>query len=197
MKPVYFKTAAEFRAWLEQNHTRVAELWVGFYKKSSGKSGITYEEAVDEALCFGWIDGIIRSLGAESYMHRFSPRRPGSIWSTINVGHVKRLKATGRMHAAGLAAFTARKAAKTGIYSFEAKRPAKLTPSFERLFRANRKAWEFFNAQPPGYKRLSIHRVVTPKQEATRLRWLDRLIAASTAGKRLDPLTGKPKSPRD
>ena len=193
MKPVHFSSAAEFRRWLEQKHATSAELWVGFYKKSSGKTGMSYREAVDEALCFGWIDSVMRSLGAISYMQRFSPRKPGSIWSNINVGHVERLKAAGKMHAAGLAAYAARKPEKTGIYAFESKLHVKLPPAFARQFRANAKAWKFFAAQPPGYRRLAIFKVVTPKQEATRQRWLDKLIAASAAGRRIESISNPPR----
>jgi uncharacterized protein YdeI (YjbR/CyaY-like superfamily) len=189
MKPVHFQTAGEFRQWLEQNHTRATELWVAFYKKSSGKPGMTYAEAVDEALCFGWIDGIIKRIDAERFMHRFSPRKPRSIWSNVNVGHATRLIAAGRMRPAGLAAFTARETSRTGLYSFEQReRPMRLPAAYERLFRANRQAWAFFEAQPPSYRRLVIFKVVNPKQPATRERWLARFIAWSAAGKRFDPM---------
>lgn len=159
---------------------------VGFYKKASGRGGLTYQEAVDEALCFGWIDGIIRRIDSESYQHRFTPRKPGSIWSLTNVGHVERLTKAGRMHAAGLAAFAARTRAKTGIYSFENKSGStKLPARYETPFRTNRSAWEFFQAQSPAYRRNAIHRVTRPKQEPTRERWLTRLIESSAAGRRL------------
>lgn len=193
MNPIYFTSAAEFRHWLERHHATATELWVGLYKKSSGKSGITYREAVDEALCFGWIDGLLRSIDALSFMQRFTPRKLGSIWSNINVGHVGRLKAAGKMHPAGLAAFEARKPERTGIYSFESKVPAKLSAPFTREFRADQKAWKFFSAQPPGYRRLAIFKVMSPKQAATRQRWLDRLIAASAAGQRIDAIPSRPK----
>jgi uncharacterized protein YdeI (YjbR/CyaY-like superfamily) len=121
MKPVHFQTADEFRDWLKKNHARATELWVAFYKKGSGKPGMNYLEAVDEALCFGWIDGLIKRLDAERYMHRFTPRTPTSIWSNINVKKVERLTAADKMHAAGLAVFASRTEARTGIYSFEAK----------------------------------------------------------------------------
>ena len=184
MNVTHFPSAAAFRRWLEANHATTTELQVGFYKKASGKGGLTYAEAVDEALCFGWIDGIIRKLDEHSYTHRFTPRRPGSIWSLVNVGHVKRLTKAGKMHAAGLKAYAARQEKKVGIYSFE--RPAEaLPPAYEKKFRANRKAWAFFSAQPPGYRRLLLHKVVSPKQAATRERWLARLIAESAAGRRI------------
>jgi uncharacterized protein YdeI (YjbR/CyaY-like superfamily) len=197
MKPTHFGTAAEFRAWLEKNHARASELWVAFYKKTARKPGITYPEAVHEALCFGWIDGIIKRLDEERYMHRFSPRKPGSTWSNLNVSNVARLSAAGRMHAAGLAAFAARTKKRTGTYSFEATKPAKLPKDFERLFRTNRKAWAFFTAQPPGYQRTAIHRVVSPIQEMTRRRWLERLISESAAGRRLDALSTRSRDTRE
>ena len=188
MKPVHFSSAAAFRAWLQQHHASASELWIGFYRKSAQKKGMTYAEAVDEALCFGWIDGIIKRVDDTRYTHRFTPRKPGSIWSKLNVGHVGRLSTAGKMHPAGLAAFASRQEAKTGIYSFEASQPAKLPPRFARQFRANRQAWEFFNAQPPGYRRLATFKIVMPKKEATRQRWLDRVIAASAAGERIEAM---------
>lgn len=189
MNVTHFSSAAEFRSWLATHHATAAELQVGFYKKASGKGGLTYAEAIDEALCFGWIDGIVRKIDEHSYTHRFTPRRPGSIWSLVNVRHVARLTKAGRMHAAGLAAFAKRDKKKTGLYSFE-NRPKKLPPAFEKKFRANTKAWLFFNTQPPGYRRLAIFKVVSPKQEATRERWLARVIADSAAGRRVAALSG-------
>jgi uncharacterized protein YdeI (YjbR/CyaY-like superfamily) len=185
MKPVLFPTPAQFRAWLECHHARATELWIGFYKKKSGKVAMTYEQAVDEALCFGWIDGIIRRIDDESYMHRFSPRKPKSIWSNVNVGHVARLTAAGRMHAAGLAAFAARDPSKTGVYAFETARPPSLPPALARQFRAERAAWNFFKSQAPSYQRVALHYIVSAKQAATRQRRLARVIAFSAEGKRL------------
>lgn len=185
MQPTHFSTAADFRQWLEQHHARASELWVVFYKKSSGKAGMTYSEAVDEALCFGWIDGLLKRIDAERFMQRFTPRRAVSTWSKLNLERVKRLTAAGRMHPAGLSAYAARTAGRTGIYSFESAQPRKLPVEFEREFRRNAKAWTFFTAQPAGYQRIAIHRVMMPKQETTRRRWLARLIAHSAAGKRL------------
>jgi uncharacterized protein YdeI (YjbR/CyaY-like superfamily) len=182
---VHFATAADFRRWLERNHARQPELYVGFYRKDSGRGGMTYREAVDEALCFGWIDGVMHGIDAVSYGQRYTPRRPGSNWSRINVANVERLKAAGRMHPAGLAAFGARRPDKTGIYSFERTTAAVLPRGFAARFRANRKAWEFFQRQPPGYRRLMLHKIVSPKQAATRERWLRRVMAAAAAGKRV------------
>ena len=172
MKARIFASAASFRRWFDKHHSTTIELQVGFYKKSSGHAGLTYPEAVDEALCFGWIDGIVRKLDTERFTHRFTPRRPGSIWSNINVGHVARLNAADRMHAAGLAAFAARSAAKTGIYSYERReppsRPQKLPRDFERVFRADPSAWSFWQAQPTGYRRTVIRWIVSARQAATR-----------------------------
>ena len=183
MKAVHFASAGEFRRWLGKNHAKTAELQVGFYKKASGRGGLPYLEAVDEALCFGWIDGIVRKIDADSFTHRFTPRKAGSHWSNVNVRNVARLTAAGRMHTAGLADFAARSAEKTGVASYE--QPAKkLPPAVEKKFRAHAKAWAFFTAQAPWYQRLSIHKIVSPKQAATRERWLAKIIAVSAAGRR-------------
>ncbi|HXC01974.1 MAG TPA: YdeI/OmpD-associated family protein [Opitutaceae bacterium] len=192
MKIFHFASPAEFRRWLEHNHASTTELWVGFYRKDSGQGGLTYLEALDEALCFGWIDGIRKKAGADRYTIRFTPRRSGSIWSLINIGHVGRLTASGKMHAAGLKAFAARLAHRTGVYSFEQK-SHKLPAAYEKKFHTNPKAWAFFTAQAPWYQRTAIHKVVSPKQEVTRLRWLNLLIADSAKGKRLDALTSPAK----
>ena len=180
---MFFASAAEFRAWLARHHADTAELFVGFYRKGHGE-GLTYQEAVDEALCFGWIDGIIKKLDATRYMHRFTPRRPGSIWSLTNIRHVERLKAAGRMQPTGLAAFAARKAAKTGIYAFE-QRGQKLTREEEKVFRANARAWAFFQRQAPWYQRKVAWWIRSAKQDATRTRRLAQLVAASAEGRRL------------
>lgn len=185
MNITHFPTAADFRRWLDQNHATATEHHVGFFNKKSGRGGLTYQEAVHEALCFGWIDGIVHKLDADSYTHRFTPRKSGSIWSNVNVAHVARLTAAGRMHPAGLAAFAARTARKTGIYAFEQKQPPSLPPVFRKKFRSHKKAWAFFTTQAPSYQHRLIHKIVTAKQAATRERWLARLIAASAAGERL------------
>lgn len=185
MPATFFKSAADFRAWLEQNHATATELHVGAYKKASGRGGMTYAESVDQALCFGWIDGVVRRIDDVSFSHRFTPRKTGSIWSNVNVAHVARLSAAGLMHPAGLAAFAARRAAKTGIYAFERKTEPRLPAAFAKKFRAQKAAWNFFKAQPPGYRRLALHHIVAAKQPATRARRLEQLIAASAAGRRL------------
>jgi uncharacterized protein YdeI (YjbR/CyaY-like superfamily) len=189
VKLKYFESAADFRAWLEANHASTTELWIGFYKKDSGKGDITYEEALDEALCFGWIDGIRKRVDALSFTQRFTPRKPKSIWSLINIGHVARLTKAGHMQPAGLTAFAARTDARTGVYSFENK-PRELPPELERLFKADKAAWKFFQQQPPGYRRVASFWVMSAKQEATRKRRLARLMADSSHGRRLGMLSG-------
>jgi uncharacterized protein YdeI (YjbR/CyaY-like superfamily) len=184
MAATHFASAAGFRRWLEKNHATAPELLLGFYKKASGRGGLTYPEAVDELLCFGWIDGVKRRVDDERYTHRITPRRSGSIWSLVNVRHVERLTQAGRMHPAGLKTFAARQAAKTGIYSFE-NRPQNLPPAYEKIFRTKPRAWAFFMAQPPGYRRLVIYKIVSARQEPTRQRWLARVIAESSKGRRL------------
>ena len=188
-KPTFFATPAKFRAWLESHHATKTELLVGFYKKGSGKPSITWPESVNEALCFGWIDGIRRSLGADAYTIRFTPRKPTSIWSVINVDKVAELTKLGKMRKAGLRAFALRTAAKTGVYSFERSQAAKLTPSQEKELRANVKAATFFDAQPPWYRRTAIHWVISAKQAETRERRLAMLIADCAAQRRIGPLT--------
>jgi uncharacterized protein YdeI (YjbR/CyaY-like superfamily) len=190
MKPKFFSTPAEFREWLEQNHDKASELLIGFHRKASGKKSITYNEALDEALCFGWIDGVRRKLNETSYVQRFSPRKPRSIWSLVNVGHVERLKQEGRMHASGLEVYARRDPKRTGIYAFE-NRPHQLTPAYEKRFRENKKAWEFFEAQPPYYKRVTIFRIMNAKKEETQIRRLEELIACSAKGERLGLLKKK------
>ncbi len=190
---MYFDSPGKFRHWLRANHLSSPELLVGFHKKTSGLGGITYAEALDEALCHGWIDGVRRNVDDASYSIRFTPRRPGSIWSLVNVGHAERLIAAGRMRPQGKKAFEARQVHKTGIYSFEQKQHI-LAPAFERKFRSNRTAWTFWKKQPPGYQRVSIHWVMSAKQEETRERRLAQLIADSAAGCRLAQATGKKRA---
>ena len=192
MKPKFFSSPEQFREWLKQNHDSTTELWLVFHKKSSGKKSITYAEALDEALCFGWIDGVRKKLNETSYIQRFTPRKPRSIWSNINVRHVERLKKEGRIHAAGLEAYARRDPKRTGIYSFE-NRPRELSPSYEKTFRQNTKAWKFFQEQPPSYKRLMIFRTMSAKKEETQLRRLKQLIELSERGVRMDAIEAKTK----
>ena len=184
MQPKFFSSPEQFRRWLERNHDRAVELLVGFHKKASGKKSVTYAEALDEALCFGWIDGVRKNLDETSYTIRFTPRKPRSIWSNVNVRHVERLLKEGRMEPPGLAAYERRDAKRTGIYSFE-NRPRELSPEYEKIFRQNKAAWKFFQEQPPGYKRLMIFRTMSAKKEETRLRRLKQLIESSEKGERL------------
>lgn len=184
MEAKFFTSPKQLRQWLERNHDRASELMIGFHKKSSGKKSITYAEALDEALCFGWIDGVRRKLNDTSYVQRFTPRKPRSIWSNINVRHVERLKKEGRMHRAGLEAYARRDPKRTGIYSFE-NRPRELAPAYETAFRANKAAWNFFQEQPPSYKRLMIFRTMSAKKKETQLRRLKQLIESSEKGMRL------------
>ena len=192
MKVKYFKSASEFRQWLEENHVRVSELWVGFFKKDSRKAGLTYAEAVDDALCFGWIDGLKKRVDELSYTHRFTPRQPGSNWSRINVQHVERLKKAGRMTTAGLKAYAARKPQRSGIYSFE-NAPRTLANADEKQFKADKVAWGFFLRQPPGYQRTAIWWMVGAKKPETRARRLSQLIQESRNGRRLGQVTGSNK----
>ncbi len=148
-QPRFFATPERFRAWLEQHHADATELWVGFHKRDSGKPSITWPQSVDQALCFGWIDGIRKSLGDESYVIRFTPRRPTGKWSTVNTRRIGELIAQGLVHPAGLAAFERRDAAKSGVYAYEQRHQAQLEPSFERRFRANAKAWAYFESEAP------------------------------------------------
>jgi uncharacterized protein YdeI (YjbR/CyaY-like superfamily) len=184
VKPRYFKSVADFRAWLEAHHERATELWVGFHKKDSGRGGLSYGEAVEEGLCFGWIDGLKKRVDELSYTHRFTPRRLRSVWSRINIVRARRLKRAGRMWPAGLKAFAAREAKRSGIYSFE-NAVRSLSPAEEKQFQADVVAWKFFQQQPAGYRRLAIWRVTGAKRPETRLRRLEQLIRDSHEGRRL------------
>lgn len=187
-RPRFFRSPAEFRKWLEKNNDRESELLVGFYKKSSGKRGITYEEALDEALCFGWIDGVRRSVDDERSTIRFTPRRQRSNWSLKNIRRVNELTKLGRMAPPGIAAFERRDPSEAGTYSFEQANP-RLDQGLERRFRRNRGAWQFWEAQPPGYRKAATWWVVSAKREETRLRRLQTLIEDSANGRRLAQVT--------
>jgi uncharacterized protein YdeI (YjbR/CyaY-like superfamily) len=189
-KPKFFKTPSEFRGWLVDHHASKAELLVGFHKKNSGKKSVTYGEALDEALCFGWIDGVRKNLNETSYTIRFTPRKPKSIWSLINVGHVERLKKAGQMQPAGLAAYALREDKRTGIYAFE-NQPRELSAEYQKKFSANKQAWEFFKAQPPYYTKVCSFWVMSAKKEETQLRRLSQLIEVSAKGERLGLLQSK------
>jgi uncharacterized protein YdeI (YjbR/CyaY-like superfamily) len=188
-RPTFFETPAAFRRWLEKHHATEKELWVGFYKVKSGKGGMVYRQALDEALCFGWIDGVLRSIDDESYAQRFTPRRKGSTWSRGNVKRVQELLAEGRMRPTGIEAFERRSDDKTGRYSFE-QQGARLPRAYERTFKANPTAWAFFSAQPPSYRRAVTWWVVSAKKEETRMRRLLQLISDSAAGRRAGQIPG-------
>lgn len=184
MKPTFFPTPQEFRQWLEKNHQTEKELPVGFYKVGSGKPSMTWTESVDQALCFGWIDGVRRSIDEESYSIRFTPRKPTSIWSAVNIKKMEELINAGLMTEAGQQAFKLRKEEKSGIYSHE-NETAALSPEFEKQFKANKKAWEFFNSQAPSYKKVMLHWIMSAKQEKTRISRLEKTIMESEARNRI------------
>ena len=188
MEPRFFASPAELRAWLAEHHASVAELWIGFYKKGSGRGRITYPEALDEALCFGWIDGVRKTVDGDSYTNRFTPRKRGSNWSEVNIKRAHELIGLGRMQPPGLAAFEARDEAKTEQYSHEA-RTRGLDEPYEQMLRENPAAWEFFQAQPPGYRRLASWWVMSAKKEETRRKRLATLIEDSAAGRRIAGLS--------
>src|SRR5438094_7309022 len=164
MDPVFFATPAAFRRWLDANHTTATELWVGFYKKGSDRPSITWPESVDEALCVGWIDGLRKSLDETSYKVRFTPRRATSIWSAVNTRRMAELLAAGRVRPAGVKAFEQRSEADTGVYSYEQRGSARFDAAAEKQFRTHKKAWKYFQAQPPGYRRLVTWWVVSAKR---------------------------------
>jgi len=189
LTPTFFATPQKFRAWLEDNHETATELLVGFHKKGSGKPSITWPESVEEALCFGWIDGVRRSLDHESYTIRFSPRKPNSAWSRVNLEKVEELRRRERMRPAGLRVYEERREAKTGVYSYEQREAAELPAEYEERLRANRAAWDFWTARPPWYRRAAVWWVVSAKKEETRERRLARLIEDSASGRTVPPLT--------
>jgi len=188
MKPLFFPTPREWRQWLAKHHATTDELWVGFYKRESGKPSITWPESVDEALCVGWIDGIRKRIDEGRYTIRFTPRRKGSIWSAVNIARVAVLTKEGRMMPAGAAAFAAREDKKSRVYTYEQKDAATLGDEYERRFQARPKAWAFWEAQPLYYRKLATRWVVSAKQEATRERRLATLIEDSAAGRRIGPM---------
>jgi uncharacterized protein YdeI (YjbR/CyaY-like superfamily) len=194
MKPTFFKSQAAFRQWLEEHHGETRELWVGFYRKESGRGGITYPEALDEALCFGWIDGLRKAVSDASYTIRFTPRKPDSIWSAVNVRHVERLIESGQMQKPGLTAFKTRDLKKSQLYSYE-RYNCRLEAAHEKKFKANGKAWEFFRTQAAWYRRTTTWWVISAKREETRLKRLATLIEDSEKGRRIG-LVNYPKSKR-
>ena len=188
MNATFFATQAALRRWLQTHHRTERELWVGFYKKSTRRPTITYREALDEALCAGWIDGIRKSIDEYSYTNRFTPRRPGSYWSAINIRRAKELIREGRMFPSGKAAFAVRSREKPGKYSYERRRDMRLGGALATRFRKNGAAWKFFQTLPPGARQLWVFHIMSAKQDVTRERRLERVIAACAAGRRPDPM---------
>jgi uncharacterized protein YdeI (YjbR/CyaY-like superfamily) len=187
--PIFFESAAAFRAWLEEHHATETEVWLGQWKKHTGKPTVTWAEAVDEALCFGWIDGLLRRIDDDSHMQRFTPRKPTSNWSAVNIANVERLRAEGRMRPAGEAAFALRREEKSGVYSYEQRHLAAFEPEQEERFRADAAAWEYWSAAPAGYRKMATWWVVSAKKPETRERRLGLLIEDSAAGRRLRQFT--------
>jgi uncharacterized protein YdeI (YjbR/CyaY-like superfamily) len=185
VEPLYFESPDAFRAWLEEHHATATEVLVGYWKAATGRPTLTWSGSVDEALCFGWIDGVRRRVDDERFTIRFTPRKPRSNWSLVNVRKVGELSAAGRMRPAGLAAFEARRAEDTGVYSFERDAPAELDAAGEARFRAEPSAWEWFSGQAPSYRRAALHWVTSAKRPETRERRLTQLIADSARGQRI------------
>ena len=193
MKPVFFASPSELRSWLERHHDTTSELLVGLYRKASGKLSITWPEAVEQALCFGWIDGVRKGLDDTRYTIRFTPRTARSTWSAVNIKKANELIESGLMRPAGLEAFKKRTKAKSGIYSYEQRHTARLDETQEARFRANKKAWDFFQSKPPSYRKGATWWVVSAKREETRLRRLARLIEDSEHEHTIAQLTPRPK----
>jgi len=187
-EPIFFPTPSKFRAWLEKYHESRQELWVGFHKKSSGKPSLTWPESVDEALCFGWIDGLRKSVDEVSYTIRFTPRKPRSTWSAINIKRAQELHTAGKMSAAGLEAFAKRSDDRSAIYSYEQRKSAQFGVTDGKKFRDNQAAWSFFQSQPPSYRRVATYWVTSAKKEETKARRLGILIECSARGESIDPM---------
>src|SRR6476661_6653362 len=189
MQPQYFEAPDEWRDWLERHHATAPDLWVGFYKRGTGRPSLTWPESVDQALCFGWIDGVRRRIDDERYAIRFTPRPKGSTWSNVNLARVEELNRLGLMHPAGHDAHAARRAEKSGVYAYEQRKTAKLPLALEARFKRNRKGWAYFRAQPAWYRQTAVWWVVSAKKEETRERRLATLIADSAAGRTIRHLT--------
>ena len=192
MNSKFFSTAEKLRDWFLKNHDKKDELLIGFYKVNSGKKSITYQDAIDEALAFGWIDGIRRGIDDISYNTRFTPRRKNSIWSQINIRRIEHLEKLGKMHASGLAAFNNRNPERTNLYSFEQKNH-QLRPDYEKKFKSHKAAWKFFESRPPSYRKPAIHWVMSAKLETTRLKRLEQLIHFSKEKTNIPQLRRSPK----
>ena len=187
-EPIFFDSPQAFYDWLEQNHETADEVYVGYWKKHTGRPSLTWSQAVDQALCFGWIDGRLNRIDDERHMQRFTPRRPGSNWSKVNIEKVARLTEQGLMRPAGIAAFEKRTEAKSGVYTYEQGGEVALPPEYEERFRANPKAWEYFQSRPPWYRKTAIRLVMSAKKEETRERRLGALIEDSASGRDIKEL---------
>ena len=187
-EPLFFPSTAEFRRWLEQHHDHATEIFVGYFKTGSGKKSITWSESVDEALCFGWIDGVRNSIDHESYRIRFTPRKPSSTWSNINIREVEELIRTGRMNQAGLAAYNMRKEHLTGTYAYENDTYA-LPENLGQKFRENQKAWDYFMASPPSYRKTALKWVMSAKQETTIVKRFQELVRDCESGRKIKQLS--------
>ena len=185
---LFFDTAADLRAWFEANHDSAPELFVGYWKKGSGRTGVSHPEAIEQALCFGWIDSVSRSLDERSYRVRFTPRRKGSVWSAVNIAKIAELTERGLMQPAGLRVFEERKPDRVAVYSYEQPADAVLADEQAARFQAEPAAWEWFSAQAPSYRRAAVHWVVSAKRPDTRERRLNQLITASASGQKVPPL---------
>ncbi len=188
VKRTFFSNQFEFREWLEENHEKETELFVGYYKVNSGKPSMMWSESVDQALCFGWIDGVRKSIDDVSYFIRFTKRKPNSIWSGVNIKKIEELKKQGLIKPAGIAAFNLRNESRSKIYAYE-KEVVKLSEDFEARFRANKKAWSFFQSLPPSYHKSAINWVMSAKQETTKVKRLEELIRDSEAGRKIKRLS--------
>ena len=193
MAPRFFKTPAALRRWFEAHHATSAELWIGFYKKDSGRGGVVYKQALDEALCFGWIDGMVRRVDEVCYMQRFTPRRPRSTWSAVNIAKMRALIDGGRAQPAGLAAFERRTPDRSAVYSYEQRRAAALSPAERLAVKANPAAWSFFEVQPPSYRRTVAWWIQSAKKTETRARRLAVLIDCSARGQLVPGFIPRPQ----
>ncbi len=189
---IVFETPAELRAWLAKRHAIERECWITFFKPHTKQTAVTYQEALDEALCVGWIDGLVKRVDEDCYVRRFTPRRPRSIWSATNIRRAGELTKLGRMRPPGLAAFEGRDPKRANLYSYENK-PREFGAPYAKVFRANQRAWTFFRSQPPGYQRTATWWVMSAKQDAARTRRLEKLIAASSDEVRIDNLAPTPR----
>lgn len=189
VEPRFFRTPAALGAWFEKNHDRVEVQWIGFLRKHTGRGGVTYHDALDAALCWGWIDGVRKRIDDDSWMIRFTPRKKAGIWSLVNIRRYDALEKKGLIRPPGAAAFARRDAKRSGVYSYE-RDAARFDAAMEKRFRADAAAWAFFSSQPPGYRKVTTHWVTSAKRESTRERRLDQLIRCSAAGERLPQVVG-------